>query len=288
LFPRNLQWFEALSKPYRHDEADATPGSSQRIAQLIELHAACDPSAPPTTDQREQAYRLAKTLPHFDRDLTAFYYYHCPSQPDDGTPAREYDLHVAHSIMRLEDPPDLATLRQHCAAWRDQGLVHVLSVAAMHMPTLADWFPLETAATPLENRDEEACSLLLTLEALRTRPKDYAHVIQDFIDTQDPATPTAQAIATTLDRLAILMSVKSNADAAPGHDLAAALASFPRLETLEAQDLWCRIKPTLEQAMPPSILRVDPRSACIRKRVKRRSSSSSTGAANTTAAPGSW
>lgn len=278
-YPRSLQWFEALARPYQGAD---TQGQA-RVEQLLQLFAASSSTCGKSEahgnpralaydlaktlshldldgDRRALAYDLAKTLPHFDRDLTA-YYLSLPEHDDAGP--REYHLCVAHSIMRLHDPPDLATLRQHLATWRNQGLLHVLSLAAMHMPDLADWFhpPLD------DTRDEEAHSLVLTLEALRAQPRDYARTISDFIATQDPATPTAQSIATTLDRLAILMSVKSDADAEPEqHDLARALQGFPCLDALEPHDLWCTLQPALVRALPPTLLRLDP--SCAKKRVK--------------------
>lgn len=250
-YPRNLQWFEALARPYQ----PADTQSRARVEQLLQLFEASCHKSENHSDRRPLAYDLAKTLPHFDRDLTAYYL----SLPDD-TSLREYHLCVAHSIMRLHDPPDLAGLKQHLATWRNQGLLHVLSLAAMHMPDLADWFH------PPLDKDEEAHSLVLTLEALRMQPRDYAQTISDFIATQDPATPTAQAIATTLDRLAILMSVKSDADVEPQHDLAQALAAFPCLDALEPHDLWCRLQTDLVRSLPPSLLRVDP--VCAKKRVR--------------------
>jgi hypothetical protein len=250
-YPRNLQWFEHLARPYQElDEA-----SSARITKLLQLHAACDKSVPALP--RLQAYELAKSLPHFDRDLTAYYLALPPNT------AREYELHVAHSIMRLHSPATPEDLRRHLATWRHQGLLHVLSVAALNMPDLADWFPVDT---PSPDKIEEACSLHECLAALHKTPGDYARTIQDFIATQDPASATAQHIASTLDRLAVLMSVKSNASDEPGHDLAAALQALPRLDSLEPQDVWARIRPALELALPPSLLQLDP--ACAKKRVK--------------------
>lgn len=165
--------------------------------------------------------------------------------------------------MRLHGPADLDALHRQLDAWRNQGLLHVLSVAAQHMPDLSDWFPTDT---PDHNRDEDARSLRLCIAALGKTPRDYARTISDFIATQDPSTPTAQHIAGTLDRLAILMSVKSDAPLEPDHDLRAALRVFPHLESLEPQDAWARIKPALVRSLPPTALRVDP--VCARKRVK--------------------
>jgi hypothetical protein len=247
-YPRNLQWFEHLAKPYQGlDEFGVS-----RITELLRLHAACDKSVPALP--RQQAYELAKSLPHFDRDLTAYYL----SLP---VHAREYELHVAHSIMRLHNPSTLEELHHNLGTWRNQGLLHVLSVAALNMPDLADWWPVLD-----KNKDTDACSLHECLRALHTAPRDYSRTIRDFILTQDPATPTAQAIAATLDRLAILMSVKSNAAQEPDHDLEAALRAFPHLESLEPQDVWTRIKPALVRSLPPSVLRVDP--VCAKKRAK--------------------
>jgi hypothetical protein len=205
---------------------------------------------------RLQAYELAKSLPHFDRDLTA--YYLLPA------PAREYELHVAHSIMRLHSPASLDDLQRYLAAWRNQGLLHVLSVAALNMPTLADWFPVNT---PSHSADEDARALYHLLEQYKADPGKYESDISLFIAALgDQTSPTAQAIASTLDRLAILMSVKSNASEETGHDLAGALQAFPRLDSLEPQDVWTRIKSALELALPPTLLQLDP--ACAKKRVK--------------------
>ena len=249
-YPRNLQWFEHLARPYQGlDDAGRA-----RITQLLQLHAACDKSVPALP--RLQALELAKSLPHFDRDLTA-YYLSLPAT------AREYELHVAHSIMRLHSPATPEDLQRHLSTWRHQGLVHVLSVAGLNMPDLADWFPVDT---PSNDKDGGGSSLHECLRALSKAPRDYARTISDFIATQDPASPAHQHIATTLDRLAILMSVRSNSSDEAGHDLASSLQAFPRLDCLEPQDVWISIKPALEAALPPSVLRLDP--ACAKKRVK--------------------
>ncbi len=165
--------------------------------------------------------------------------------------------------MRLHNPANPEDLQRHLAAWRNQGLLHVLSVAALNMPDLSDWFPNDT---PDRNKDVDAGSLYECLRALHKTPRDYGRTIGDFIATQDPSAPTAQAIAATLDRLAVLMSVKSNASLEPDHDLKVSLAAFPHLESLELQDSWTRLKPALVRSLPPTALLVDP--AYARKRVK--------------------
>ena len=243
----SLQWFAHLAQPCRGlDDA-----ASARIGQLLQLHAAvCKPD--PAATPQEQAYELARSLPHYDRDLTAFYLL------PDHLPRMEYELDVAHSILRLHAPATLDGLRQRLPAWRSQGLLHVLAVAATHMPEPADWIP---------DKDAAADSLGYCLEALRRSPREYAHTIESFIATQDLAgSPTAQAVAATLDRLAILMDVKSDAEDEAGHDLGAALAAFPKLDALPPGDAWWSIRPALERALPPSVLRLNP--AWASKRAK--------------------
>jgi hypothetical protein len=176
----------------------------------------------------------------------------------------EYELDVAHSILRLHAPATLEGLRQRLPVWRSQGLLHVLALAAAHMPEPADWPAPDS-------------SLGYCLEALQRAPREHAKTIESFIATQDLATPAGQAIAATLDRLAILMDVKSDAETEAGHDLARALAAFPgSLDAMPQAELWCSLKPALENALPPSILRVDP--AWARKRAK----------AGATVAKGTW
>ena len=246
-YPPNLQWFEHLAKPCRGlDDA-----GSERITTLLQLHAACDKKKSAPVNTRDQAYDLVASLPHFDRDLTAYYL-------SDAAPAHEYELHVAHSILRLHAPATRASLLTQLKTWRTSGLLHVLAVAAHNMPELADWFPSPAPACP---------PLAHCLALLNDRPRDHASTIQRFIDSQDQASPTSQAIATTLDRLAILMGVRSNAPTPAGHDLASALEAFPsHVEDLEPHAIWTALKPAIEQALPPSLLRLDP--ACARKRVK--------------------
>lgn len=249
VYPKPLEWFEHLAGAFRGlDDAGRA-----RVDQLLKLHAAGSETAPARTPAK-QAFELAKSLPHYDRDLTA--YYLVSSQT---LPATEYELEVAHSILRLHKPPSLAALCQHLSSWRNQGLLHVLSVAAHNMPELADW--------NLPGDPTKAQHVRYLLAHLRT--DGYTQAIERFIATLDPASPNDQAFLAILDRLAILMGVKSNAHDETSHSLAQALASFPHLDALvpgSTADAYARLKPALESAMPPSILRVDP--AIASKRAK--------------------
>jgi hypothetical protein len=121
------------------------------------------------------------------------------------------------------------------------------------MPTLADWFPEPAALAEPSAVTTGLATLLRDLPHSRSE-SDATGIIEDFIASQDPASPTAQSIARTIDRLAILMRVKSNAVDEADHALDACLDAFPSLENLDAPDVWARIRPALEHAIPPSIL----------------------------------
>ena len=270
VYPKPLEWFEHLASPFK----GIPDASHARIDQLLKLYAAgsehppgCPAkqaselarslphSASPARTPAKQAFELARSLPHYDRDLTAFYLISSQTLP-----ANEYELEVAHSILRLHQPPSLAALCQHLLAWRTQGLLHVLTVAVHNMPELADWH------LPLGNDPAKAQHIRFLLSHFLT---DGVQAIERYIAACDPNSPTDQAFLAILDRLAILMGVKSNAKDETGHSLAQALASFPHLDLLvpaSTVEAWSRLKPALELAIPPSLLRVDP--AIARKRAK--------------------
>ena len=88
--------------------------------------------------------------------------------------------------------------------------------------------------------------------------------ITAFIATQDPQRETPARIALALDRLAVLMRVKSNApsDEPAAHSLDLQLQAFPRPSSdCQPQDwvtaipaLWSTIKRSIESSLPPSLL----------------------------------
>lgn len=241
--PSNLEWFKSLLQPFRGLELQG----SRRVLQLLELRLACDQCGLPydkTNPEylRYAAYQLAQEFPHFDRDLTAFYLNTSMHSP----PCVEYELYVAHSIMRLHAPATHLELidnhfrGQNGRTWRSLGLLHVLAVAAINMPDLAsDWFHVspELVADPTSEQ------LAVCLNHLTTKPLGHKEAIEKFIQAiqLESAGPAALVIATTLDCLAKLMRVESTEsnqgtlDGIEKNDNLASL-SFQRLEDLATSE----------------------------------------------------
>lgn len=252
LFTDRLDWIRALAVPI-------TVNPSPDPLDLLLLHKAISD----TTQEKdieaktshEDVFRLARDLPYFDRALTAYYYLTLAPT----APTHEYELHVAHSVLRLSPPNTTLAdfLANHLPKWRHQGLLHVLTVAAAHMPSAErDW------GIP----DAPALQALLHALPLARSGADVVSAVRTFADTAPPAVMSAFAV--TLDAIAAIMRVKSNPDTTldPSptmHDLSHAIATYlptpdqwtdgdPTPDHIVA--LWTSLKPALERALPPSML----------------------------------
>lgn len=102
----------------------AAPYDEDHVRRFLALHQPKDQVATPAA-----AFDLARSLPCFDRDLTA-YYLTLPA-------THEHELLVAHSLMRLvpETVSHADFIHALYPAWRDDpghAMVHVLAVLAAH------------------------------------------------------------------------------------------------------------------------------------------------------------
>jgi hypothetical protein len=161
--------------------------------------------------------------------------------------------------MRLEPPTssfdDFIAVR--LPRWRESsGLLHVLAVLAVNMPSASDdWhFPSATAAGPLP-------ALLKTLPLARSYDA-AGRCVSDFIAGTPPP-----SVARALDCAAVIMLVKSNPIDAGHHRLEAALRSFPHPEACRIDvdcfpTLWAGLKTSLERSLPPSSLIFDDAASC--------------------------
>jgi hypothetical protein len=256
----NLDWLYNLMIPAKSLDHSGT----SEIDDLIALRAASREASHPHFDsfsehgKREAVFQLARELPYFNRPLTVSYLQPRPNV------TREYELHVAHSILRMA--PKSTTLddflHDHFPAWRQRGLLHVLALAAVHMPSpTKDWRIPDSSplARPL-------ATLLHALNTARAY-SDATSAISTFIAAveSNPDPVAMENFTFTLDRIAVLMRVKSNPPAfdAASHSLDHAIATHlpnpdqwpsgpPTPDQLTS--IWGSIKPALERALPPSML----------------------------------
>lgn len=243
LFTDRLDWLRRLAVPIA---GPAWPDLPETMRLL--------PNLPGTAQaRREAAFSLARELPYFDRELTAYYL------AGSGAAAYEYELHAAHSVLRLA-PPDTtlhAYLTDLLPHWRRQGLVHVLTVAAAHMPSAERDWDLPSAS---------GVQALLHALVLARSCQDVARAVSAYTASTTALDTRREraAFATTLDAIAALMRVKSNAprDDPASHSLDHAIAThLPRPDQWTDDptpalltSIWTTVKPALEKALPPSML----------------------------------
>jgi hypothetical protein len=220
--------------------AHLTPRDTERVSTVMRLATAASGVAHPTL--RQEAFAALADLPHFDRGLATL----ClPCE-------REYDLDVAHAIVRLGSRR-VEFAHQELASWRRRGLFYPLLVAAHRMPAASDWLPAPLLSEPSA---QGLGRFLSAVHACQGVDACATH-IEDFIASQDPSEASARAVMRVLDRLAVLMRVKSDAAAREDHLLDRCLRAFPRLDAMDAPEVWAHVKPALEAAMPPSVLCAD-------------------------------
>ena len=263
-----LNWLRSYTQPTSCFEP-LEGGRDSQVLDLLRLRCACasatkgvnfDALSPKA--KREAAFDLARSLPSFNRDLTIFYL----DLPAAET-VPEYELHVAHSLLRLSPPT--TTLDDFTESirpsWRSSGMLHVLTIAAVQMPSASvDWrLPSPCPTTTAVQ------TLLQSLPGARM-PVEAARIISRFVASAPGHGGTAMdkramtIFTCTLDRLATLMRVKTDAAAMypEDHSLDAAIARhLPRPDQWTGElcpatlaSLWASVKPALERSLPPSDL----------------------------------
>jgi len=227
---------------------------AQRVADLMllasraELSAAGEASQSPT----RSAFAVLQGLPRFDRGLAA------TCLPC----VHQYELDVAQAALRRLGPR--ATLDQaslELSGWRRRGLLYPLLVACARMPSPAHhWrIPKELAQESSARGLADLLAQLAELAALPgpTRDQEQA-ALEAFVASQDPGQASARHIADTLDRVAIAMRVRSNASARDEHYLDRCLDRLPRLDAMDAPELWACLPHHLERTLPPLALAQQP------------------------------
>ena len=231
----HLDWFGPLLAPLKDvGHLEAT------YARYLELWAR--PDGGKTASDEHLAFEVHQAIPHEDVDFTR--YLLGLSFPG----SREYEVLVAQNILRLNPEGSLGEFRGEFKRWRDRGLLHSLLIGARFMPTLNDWLAVE--------HHREAAwwgDMLLGVNCARTMAEAEAAVADLGIAFAHGSEAGTQ-VAGTLDRIGILMGIKSNA--APGNktELQECLAAWTLGADSPAHEIWAQAKRQLEASLPPSLL----------------------------------
>ena len=239
-----LEWMSGLVGPL----ACPTQQERQSVEQTAKIV-----SSQTGVDSCEALFHVHLAMPLYDRVVTRLLLEsHFPD-------SREYEVDVCRCMLSKgpwQPPPDYQEWKSSFPRWRDKGLLYPLAVAALYMTGLGDWLPPQCWSTPLAHcfvdlvRSTPTHSAAELVPALQQMQSQWA----------DDRSQTNLVLGHTLDRIAILMGVKSNgrkADPA-NFGLAAALRGFPRSfgagprETL--YHAWHSLKYHIEDAFPPSLM----------------------------------
>ena len=242
LAPR-LQWFAPLAQAMLPSDPERYAATMELTAQLLDKE-----DRPPST-VGEVLYHALQSVPAYDPGLVRLLL-------RESFPERtfhEYDVVVAKHISNMYPKDSYERFKLNALCWRDQGLTHVLLLAATQRPELADWLPEGLCATPAGRGLGEALRALRRPTAL-TRLEE---TLRRFVGTQGPAEdPASLHVAASLDALATLMRVKSNPGRHSGHGTALCdnLDLHHPLGDAPLATAWRHWKEEAEKAFPPSLL----------------------------------
>lgn len=157
--------------------------------------------------------------------------------------AKEYDAEIAGSLLRTR--PSFSEFSDSFTRWRDNGLYHLMCLAARHMPMASHWMPRTLLHESGDWQD------------LLTHFNDHSFCTPErlegaFLALWDRSPQLSNHICCLLDRLTILSRVCSREPRMPFEDCLSQL----RLPTggLEAQHgAWYALRRAMD-ACPPSLL----------------------------------
>lgn len=196
----------------------------------------------------ESLFNLHLSMPCYDREVTrALLRHHFPC-------SNEYELDVCRLMLRAPGLTYGAWLADF-PRWRSKGLFYPLCVAALYMPDQDDWLPRECHSNHL------ACVFHNFVQSVHHPGADPIPLLNELQAAwAADNTHTNLLLAHALDRVAVLMRVKSNGRLADSRDFALqpALDSFPRSFGADPCDAtyhaWHALKYRIEDAIPPSLL----------------------------------
>lgn len=255
-----LEWFAPMCKncDVDHSEKEIFDG---HVRDWKDSHTNSF-SAPEPSDT-EILYELHKLLPYKDPKLLRYMI------SRENPFLKEYEMKVMENILNLNKDKSWHDIQGEFQQWREGGLLHCVLLAAQHMPKIDDWLPLELHHSGHAEKFETLLSQLRSASS----EKEIANALQTYLKRDyDPTHKSNLLISGTLDRLAVLMRVKSNGQGLARtflyeqdgtsqftefkheFDLDKALGAFPKSLHEDPLCAWETICDALEGAIPPSLM----------------------------------
>lgn len=239
-----LTWFARFA-------ASTSPMPLEQYDQLNQLIAHC--AAQQGTTPQRAAFDMHRSVARPHRHLTQLLVeQHFPG------PHKEFELDVC-GYMLANPNLTYAQWTDHFPAWRQAGLYYPLAIAAVYMPNLEQWLPSHLLETPFAFYLGDCIAGLRSYQTCH-----YTCIAQLSVAWKADTSEASLVAGSILDRLAVLMGVKSNGRPGEGNfDLERTLACFASEfqplgdgEGTHAHNYrcWFMLKAGLEAAFPPSVL----------------------------------
>jgi hypothetical protein len=248
-----LEWLSRFLQPIQQPAEDV----AHSIEQSVEAFRIAQDAV--SMSKGEATFLYHKGLTCSDRDVTRV----LVSQHFPAMSCREYDVDVCAFMLANGSQLGYDDWLTAFPSWRDTGLFFPLALSAVYMPSIASWLPeAKHSDTPF------AIMFSRCLSSLGRPGFDHVSPLKALAAVwAADSTGASQVVAGTLDRVAVLMGIKSNGR--PGKfSLAAALAAFPRSFAPDAEadmheanyHAWHTLRSAVESTFPPSLLLVP----CVR------------------------
>ena len=235
-----LEWMLPLLADVPSEAPTSDEGTLSEYQQHIELWRASNPGL---YSHAEAAYHVHQGYivedPHMTRLLVSRL---LPS-------AKEYEVGIAAAILRAR-PASFGEFQSHFLGWRARGVYHPLCLAAKYMPSAEQWAPQDCM--------HEAEDWQGLLDEFNRSSFVTAHRLADFCDRLADRSPLfCSHVCGLLDRVAVLMGVKSNGECDRVLGEMLPLLRFeadPKAPYTHSLLSWALFRRTIEGCVPPALL----------------------------------
>lgn len=238
---QGLEWFFHFAQPVQ-------PLKLDEYQKVNEYLAACAKASGASI--KRAAFDMHRNVCKPERNFTqVLVEQHFPGQHT------QYELDVC-AYMLAQPELTYEAWKTIFPKWRESGLYYPLAIASVYMPHISSWLPAEVHGAHL------ATAMQKTLDSMQfpANIEDHWTALGDLEDAWKLDTSgSADILSNLLDRLAVLMRVKSNGRGA-GCCLQTCLDQFAastRLsDNMHEQNYfaWHSLKKSIEEGFPPSLL----------------------------------